>query len=52
MKTITTVEKQNEERDKIIAGLALAYERVKEYKRYKKTPLVLMQNGKIVHIKP
>lgn len=49
---MTTVEKQNELRDKIIKGLDLVYERLIEFKKYKKTELVIMKDGKIVRIKP
>jgi hypothetical protein len=49
---MTTVEKQNELRDKILKGLDLVYERHLEYKKYKKTELVIMKDGKIVRIKP
>ena len=49
---LTTVEKQLELEAKIIKGLELAYERLLEYKRYKKSELVIMKDGKIVKIKP
>ncbi len=35
---------------KILRGLELAYERMVEFKKYKKTPLVVWQDGKIVEI--
>ena len=41
-----------ENRDKIIKGLELAYMRLIEYKKYKKTPLIISKKGKIVEIPP
>jgi hypothetical protein len=48
----TTVEKQNELRDKIIAGLELTYQRLIEFKRQKNSVLVIMKDDKIVKVKP
>jgi len=39
-----------ENRDKIIKGLELAYMKLIEYKKYKKTPLIISRNGKVVEI--
>lgn len=41
-----------EERKKIILGLELAYRRMIEFKKSKKTPLVVTRNGHIVEINP
>ena len=41
-----------EDRDKIIKGLELAYLKLIEYKKYKKTPLIVYRRGKIVEIAP
>ncbi len=41
-----------ENRDKIIKGLELAYLKLIEYKKYKKTPLIVYRSGKIVEIAP
>ena len=41
-----------ENRDKIIKGLELAYQRLVEYKKYKKTPLIVSRKGKVVEIAP
>lgn len=49
---MTTVEKQIELRNKIMAGLELAYARLLEYKRQKNSMLVVIRNNKIVKIKP
>jgi len=39
-----------ENRDKIIKGLELAYMKLIEYKKYKKTPLIISRKGKVVEI--
>lgn len=49
---MTTVEKQNELRDRILSGVDLIYQRLIEFKKYKKTDLVIMKDNKIVRIKP
>lgn len=41
-----------ENRDKIIQGLELAYQRLVEYKKYKKTPIIVSKKGKIIEIAP
>ena len=38
--------------DKIIASMDLVYEKLIEYKRKINSELVVMQDGKIVHLKP
>ncbi len=49
---MTTVEKQIELRNKILLGLEKAYEKLIEFKKQKKSELVIMKDGKIVKIKP
>jgi hypothetical protein len=49
---MTTVEKQIEVRDKILVGLEKVYEKLLAFKRQKNTELVVMQDDKIVKIKP
>lgn len=49
---MTTVEKQLELKDKILVGLEKAYEKLIEFKKFKKTDLVVMRDNKIVRIKP
>jgi len=49
---MTTRDKQIELRDKIVNGLEKVYERLIEFKKEKKSELVVMQGDKIVHIKP
>ena len=38
--------------EKIIEGLEIAYKRLIEYKKYKKTPLIVLREGKIVEVSP
>ncbi|WP_205313876.1 hypothetical protein [Pedobacter nanyangensis] len=49
---MTTVEKQIELRDKILVGLEKVYEKLIEFKRQKKSELVILKDGKIVKIRP
>jgi hypothetical protein len=49
---MTSVEKQLELKDKILAGLEIVYERLIEYKKQKNSVLVIMKDDKIVKIKP
>ena len=42
----------SEETAKIMKGLAIAYERMLEFKRYKKSKVVVMQGDKIVFLEP
>jgi hypothetical protein len=39
-----------EKRKKIVAGLEESYQRLVEFKRYKKSPLIVAKNGKIIEI--
>ena len=41
-----------ENRDKIIQGLEKAYQKLIEFKKYKKSPLVTSKDGKIIEIAP
>lgn len=47
-----TIEKQIEERNKIIKGLEKVYEQLIEFKKQKKSMLVVMQDNKIIEKKP
>lgn len=47
-----TVKEQIELRNKILKGLDLAYERMVEFKRFKKSEIVILKDNKIVRIKP
>jgi len=49
---MTTVKKQIELRDKILVGLDKAYEKLIEFKKQKKSELVVMKDNKVVRIKP
>ena len=49
---IATKEQLKEERDKIVKGLEETYRRLIEYKKQKKSPMVVIKNGKIVEIDP
>lgn len=44
--------KQPELRNKILAGLEIAYERMLEFKRQKSSKVIVMRDGKIVGMKP
>ncbi|MGE6220766.1 hypothetical protein ACQKCH_13140 [Nubsella zeaxanthinifaciens] len=48
---MTTVEKQLELRNKLLEGLEKVYEKLIEFKKQKKSDLVILKDGKIVKIK-
>jgi len=43
---------QEQELNKILKALDLAYERMLAFKRYKKSVVVMMQDGQIVKVQP
>jgi hypothetical protein len=47
-----TIDIQIAEKNKILKGLELAYEKLLEYKKMKKSELVVIRENKIVKIKP
>lgn len=49
---MTTVEKQIELRNKIVAGLEIVYEKLIEFKKQKNSVLVVIRGNKVVKIKP
>lgn len=49
---MTIIEKQQEEKKKILKGLEKVYERLIEFKRAKNSELVILRDNKIVRIKP
>jgi hypothetical protein len=49
---MTTVEKQIEQKNNILLGLEKAYEKLIEFKKLKKTDLVVLKDNKVVKIKP
>lgn len=49
---MTTIEKQLEEKTKILKGLEKVYEKLIEFKKAKNSELVIIRDQKIVRIKP
>jgi len=49
---MTATEKHIDEKNKILKGLEKVYERLIEFKKQKKTDLVVMKDGKVIRIKP
>ncbi|WP_461534333.1 hypothetical protein [Sinomicrobium sp.] len=49
---MTKKDKQIELKNKIVKGLEKVYEKLIEFKKENNSELVVMQNGKIVKIKP
>jgi hypothetical protein len=49
---MTIIEKQQEEKKKILKGLEKVYEKLIEFKRAKNSELVILRDNKIVRIKP
>lgn len=47
-----SINSASEMNDKIIASMNLVYKKLVEYKRKINSELVVMKDGKIVHIKP
>lgn len=46
------INKQNELFDRILKGLEKVQEKLIEFKKQKKSEIVIMKNGKIIKIKP
>jgi len=40
------------ERNKIIKGLELAYQRMVEFKKSKNSPIIISKDGKVVEVSP
>lgn len=38
--------------EKIIEGLEIAYRKLIEFKKYKKTPIIVSKDGKVIEINP
>ena len=49
---MTNYEKQIELREKLQKALDTVYDKVVQFKKQKGTDIVIMQDGKIVHLKP
>ena len=47
-----TKEQLKEERDRIVKGLEETYRRLVEFKKQKKSPMIVVRNGKIVAVDP
>lgn len=47
-----TKEQLKEERDRKVKGLEKTYRRLVEYKKQKKSPMIVVRNGKIVAVDP
>lgn len=47
-----TKEQLKEERDRIVKGLEETYRRLIEYKKQKKSPMIVVRNGKVVAVDP
>ena len=47
-----TKEQLKEERDRIVKGLEETYRRLVEYKKQKKSPMIVVRNEKIVAVDP
>ncbi|MFP4097017.1 MAG: hypothetical protein ACLFUB_21210 [Cyclobacteriaceae bacterium] len=47
-----TKEQLKEERDRIVKGLEETYRRLVEYKKQKKSPMIVVRNGKVVAVDP
>lgn len=45
-------EQLKEERDRIVKGLEETYKRLVEYKKQKKSPMIVFKNGKIEAVDP
>lgn len=45
-------EQLKEERDRIVKGLEETYRRLLEYKKQKKSPMIVVRDGKIVAVDP
>lgn len=49
---MTTVKEQLELRDKILFGLDKVYEKLIEFKKHKRSWLVVIKDNKVVRLKP
>lgn len=49
---MTIIEIQIEEKNRILKGLEKVYEKLVEFKKSKKSELVILQDNKIVRLKP
>ena len=49
---MTKIERQIEEKNKILLGLEKVYQKLLEFKKQKNSELVILRDNKIVKIKP
>ena len=49
---MTLIEKQLDEKKRILIGLEKAYQKLLEFKKQKKSELVVLRDNKVVKIKP
>ena len=49
---MTIKEELNDLENKVTKGLKKAHEKMVEFKKFKKTPIVVSQNGKVVKLQP
>ncbi len=49
---MTKIERQKEEKNKILKGLEKVYEKLIEFKRQKNSELVILKDNQIVKVKP
>lgn len=49
---MTKIERQKEEKKKILLGLEKVYQKLLEFKKQKNSQLVILRDNKIVKIKP
>lgn len=49
---MTKIERQTEEKNKILLGLEKVYQKLLEFKKQKNSELVILRDNKIVKIKP
>lgn len=49
---MTKIERQKEEKSKILKGLEKVYEKLLEFKKQNNSELVVLKNNQIVRIKP
>lgn len=49
---MTKIERQKEEKNKILKGLEKVYEKLIEFKKQKNSELVILKDNQIVRVKP
>jgi hypothetical protein len=49
---MTNIEKHKELKEKLLFGLEKAYEKLIEFKRQKKTELVILKGNEVIKVKP